>query len=313
MTAVGDIGSGPDGVATLKAMAASKPDVALGLGDLSYGGPASEEAWCRLVATHLGSTPMQLVSGNHEEDIGEDGRIANFAACLPDRMRSTGRYGSEYYFDVGGLARVIMISPDLTIGGEHYYYGEGNQRVDWLESAIDGARSERIPWVLVGMHKSCLSVGAYDCKIYEELLNVLNTKKVDLVLHAHDHNYQRTFQLGLSDGCSTVRVDSYDPRCVVDRGAAGAHPKGRGTVFVVSGDSSSSRSPPNAWTVSSSARPTPRTTPTGSASPDAPEGEISEAQPGGAPVKPTLPSPAGRLTPASARYSSSVMLASLAR
>lgn len=235
MAAAGDIGSDGDGVATLKAMAAAKPDVVLGLGDLSYGGPGSEAAWCQLVTTQLGATPMQLVSGNHEDDTGRDGRIANFTACLPDRMRSTGRYGSEYYFDLEGTARVIMISPDLTIGGEYFYYGERNERVQWLESAIDSARSAQMPWVIVGMHKNCLSVGPYDCKIYEELLNVLSAKKVDLVLHGHDHTYQRTRQLGHSDGCSTMKVDSYDQRCVVDPGAGGAYSKGKGTVFVVSG------------------------------------------------------------------------------
>jgi len=45
------------------------------------------------------SFPVELVSGNHEDD-GPDGQIAKFAACLPDRIGGiSGTYGKEYYFD----------------------------------------------------------------------------------------------------------------------------------------------------------------------------------------------------------------------
>ncbi|MDP8992948.1 MAG: metallophosphoesterase [Actinomycetota bacterium] len=235
MAAAGDIGLEGDGVATLEAVAEAKPAVFLVLGDLSYAGPDSEQGWCRLVAERLEGTPVQLVAGNHEDDNGKDGSIGEFAACLPDRMRSTGRYGSEYHFDVEGLARVIMISPDLTIGGEHFDYDEGNERVRWLERAIDEARSARLPWVVVGMHKNCLTVGNYRCSVDEELLHVLTAKKVDLVLHAHDHSYQRSHQLALGEGCLRVEPDSFERRCVADDGSDGTYPKGKGPVFVVSG------------------------------------------------------------------------------
>jgi hypothetical protein len=40
----------------------------------------------------------------------------NHAACLPDRLNSTGTYAAQYYFDYppqAPLIRVIMIAPDL--------------------------------------------------------------------------------------------------------------------------------------------------------------------------------------------------------
>ena len=58
-----------------------------------------------------------LLPGNHEDDFGEHGHITQFAKCLPDRLRVTGTYPTEYFFDYGGRVRVIVISPDLTVNG----------------------------------------------------------------------------------------------------------------------------------------------------------------------------------------------------
>ena len=156
-TAAGDYGFGPAAHATLALIGRLRPTFHLALGDLSYAGPRSEQRWCRFVTDAVGRVPFEVLAGNHEEDSGGDGYIDRFAACLPDRMRAKGRYGTEYYFDVAGLARVILISPDLTVAGRHYYYGRGNARSRWLRAAVRGARAKRLPWVVVGMHKNCLS------------------------------------------------------------------------------------------------------------------------------------------------------------
>lgn len=159
LAAAGDFGTGSDAKATLQTMGRARPDIMLGLGDFSYAGPGSEERWCRMVKSRVGHIPVELVSGNHEDDTGGDGELANFAKCLPDRADATGHYGTEYYFDVPGLARVVLISPDLTVGGEYFYYGKHNSHYRWLGAVIDAARTARLPWVIVAMHKNCLSVG----------------------------------------------------------------------------------------------------------------------------------------------------------
>jgi hypothetical protein len=234
-TAAGDYGSSKDTTATLDLIARSDASFNLALGDLSYT-DAPESDWCDYVHSTVGKTfPFQLVAGNHEEDFGEDGHISEFAACLPDRMDSVGDYPEEYYFDYRGLARFIMISPDLTIGGRHYYYGDANKHYEWVANAIDDAHESGIPWVVVGMHKNCLSVGLYYCNIYQDLMSLLVEKKVDLVLHAHDHSYQRTRQLATGSSCAIVKVDSFDDDCVVDNGEDNAYTKGSGPVFVVTG------------------------------------------------------------------------------
>lgn len=233
--ATADIGMTADASATLRAVKASKPDLFLALGDLSYAGPRSPIRWCNFVKARVGPVPVQLVAGDSEQDGGGGGSVGEFARCLPDRMQSTGEYAREYYFDYKRLIRFILISPDLTIDRKYYFYGAANIHLRWLRRTIRSARTKGIPWVVVGMHKNCLSIGVYYCNVYQELLTLLVKERVDLVLHGHDHVYERSHQLGRGPGCARVIVDSYNMACVRDGGGDGRYRKGRGVVFVGAG------------------------------------------------------------------------------
>jgi len=241
--AAGDHGADDDAELSLRALDASGAAFYLALGDMDYNETDSDAGWCQFVRDRLpklgDAFPFQLVSGNHEDDGSQDGSILNHARCLPDRLGSTGTYAAQYYFDYPAtkpLLRVIMIAPDLKVGGVEYDYAEGTSEAAWLNSAINDARSGNIPWVVVGMHKNCITMGNKECEIGEELLNLLVEKRVDLVLQGHDHNYQRSKQLALSaGGCPAITADSYESRCVADDGSDQRYAKGAGTVIVISG------------------------------------------------------------------------------
>src|SRR5690606_12397580 len=111
----------------------------------------------------------------------------------------------------------------------------GNARFNWLSDTIDSARSADIPWVIVAMHKVCLSIGRKECGIGPDLMNLLIEKKVDLVLQAHDHNYQRTKQLTTNDSCPEVPTASFKRQCVAGEQSGDVYYHGAGTVFVVAG------------------------------------------------------------------------------
>jgi hypothetical protein len=228
--AAGDYGANSDTTAGLSLVASSGADFNLALGDLSYDDLTPESTWCDYVKAEVGATfPFELISGNHEDN-GPNGEINNFAACLPDRIGSiTGTYAKQYYFDYQSLVRVIVISPDLTIDGETYNYTTGSARYNWVSTAIDGARSSEIPWVVVAMHKNCITIGVKSCEIGTDLMNLLLSKRVDLVLQGHEHNYQRSKQL------TCASVGSFSNSCVADDGSDGAYFKGSGTVFVIVG------------------------------------------------------------------------------
>jgi hypothetical protein len=236
-TASGDFSHSDDAAAVMSQIASIDPELHLALGDLSYGKVGEEKAWCDLVTTHVGADfPFQLISGNHESN-GQNGNIDDFAACLPNRLPGVvGTYGREYFFDVpqtNPLVRFVMISPGLTYPDGLWSYEAGSPRYEWTETAIDGAREAGVPWIVVGMHKPCLTNGEYACDPGADIMNLLVDKRVDLVLSGHEHMYARAKQLAHSDACPAVAPGEYSGACVTDSDASLV--KGAGTVFTIVG------------------------------------------------------------------------------
>ena len=131
--------------------------------------------------------------------------------------------------------RIILISANLKYDGVQYNFNRSEQtNYNALAARIDEAKQAGM-WVVVGMHKNCLTVGQKSCEIGANLINLLIAKKVDLVLQGHDHNYQRSKQIGLGTFCISVVPGSYDPNCVVDDGSDNLYTSGTGTVFLING------------------------------------------------------------------------------
>ena len=236
-TAAGDYAATTATTTVLDKIAALQPDLHLALGDLSYGTTGAEQSWCDLVTSHVGAGfPFELISGNHESN-GENGNINDFSSCLPNQLQgAVGTYGRQYYVDYprqAPLVRFVMISPDLPFPDSTWSYSAGTPRYQWTSATIDGARTAGIPWVVVGMHKPCISVGLYACEPGADLMNLLVSKKVDLVLTGHEHGYERSKQLSLSASCPAVVPGTYNAGCVADGG--NTLYKAQGTVFATVG------------------------------------------------------------------------------
>jgi len=236
--AAGDWGQNSNTTAVLNALHNSGANFAIALGDFSYIGGSSENAWCNFVKASVGSTyPFELISGNHEDAV-RDGQVNNYVTCLPHRLSPlTGLYGKQYYFDYptnSPLARFINISPGLTFPDDgSYTYNVGSARYNWVRDAIDNARSSGIKYVVVSMHKFCISLVSGSCEVGSDLMNLLVSKKVDLYLQAHDHAYSRSKQLAIKSGCSSITPGSYNSNCVVDSDSQFAY--GAGTVIATVG------------------------------------------------------------------------------
>ncbi len=237
----GDFGANTNTAGVLTSVNSQALNFFIALGDLSYNQVTPESSWCNYVKSRVGMEfPFQLVAGNHEDD-GPDGQIGNFAVCLPNRMLNIiGTYPKEYYFDyppVNPIARFILISPNLTFPGEGTYsYNKNTTRYNWTATAIDTARAAGIKWVVVGMHKYCISLVTGSCQVGANIMNLLVEKKVDLYFQAHDHAYARSKQLALnSTNCTAIAPGSYNANCTVDDGADNLYTKGRGTVLMTVG------------------------------------------------------------------------------
>ncbi len=237
----GDMGANTNTSGVFNSIPSQALSFFFGLGDLSYNQVTPEASWCDYVKSRVGAEfPFQLVAGNHEDN-GPDGQIANFASCLPNRMLNiVGTYPKEYYFDyppVSPIARFILISPGLSFPDEGTYsYNTGNARYNWTAAAIDSARAAGIKWVVVGMHKYCISMQTGSCEVGANIVNLLIQKKVDMYLQAHDHAYARSKQLALNPtNCTSLVPNSYNANCVVDDGSDNQYTKAAGTIFMTVG------------------------------------------------------------------------------
>ncbi len=261
-------------------------------GDLAYGS-MTPQAWCGEFRKHFNN--VVIVTGNHDtgEETGSNGNhnfdafvnscpfplagirwVGSGVSCSNSYVRPS-CYGREYYFDypaTNPLARIIFISPNIhnitgTGNSDYWTYQPGDQHFNWVSSSIDTARAAGIPWVIVVSHKNCVTAGVKSC-VYKSnsyipgtnetdasLFNMLVAKKVDLMIQAHDHDYQRSKQLRIRDyigdrGCSGFTTHlhplttgsstlenstDYNPRCIVDDGADEDYTKGYGTVVAIEG------------------------------------------------------------------------------
>ena len=236
LTAGGDHGASNNRAGqTVNLIVSLAPDAHLALGDMSYSELDPESAWCDWIingdaaagVVGMGSIPFELVVGNHKEDSQLDGFVRDFAACLPDARGAVGDYGTEYYFDVEGQVPVIMIGANHTVDGELYDYTNGPHRA-WLEQTVTDARAQGIPWVVVGMHKLCVSGATKTCEIGDSVMDwLLAPGRADLVLHGHSHSVQRSHQLVCVD------PDTVTAACIVD--SDGHHVGGDGEVLLIGG------------------------------------------------------------------------------
>jgi PKD domain len=178
-------------------------------------------------------------------------------------------YGREYYFDypaANPLARFMLISPGVfNITGsctiqcinnlrpgqacnpqdqatyDCWPYAHGDTHYNWVNATISSARASGIPWIIVGMHKPCISAGKENCSIGPDIFNLLISQRVDLILEGNDHAYERSKQLGLNSfTCQSfpIGVDTYpvySPSCVVDDGSNGFYEPHNGTIVMIQG------------------------------------------------------------------------------
>ena len=239
LVAAGDFGARAATDSVLTRISSLAPDAALALGDLAYRDVTPESAWCTYVKARLGEGfPFELISGNHESLDVNDGDINDFSACLPNQIPGiVGTYGREYFMDLpqgNPLVRVISASPTLTFEDGKWAYATGDAHFNWVSAAIDSGRAKGARWIVVATHVPCVSVGVYNCPANRDFYNLLLAKKVDLVLHGHEHSYMRTHQLRAGvTGCGTLAVGTSDPDCLAD--SDGAFTQGQGTVFATVG------------------------------------------------------------------------------
>jgi Calcineurin-like phosphoesterase len=200
--AVGDWGCNSNADATVKGIANTKttnklgaPELVLGLGDYSYQPTAN--CWLSKVASIADN--MKITIGNHENSA---------KTGFNQYKKSFGLTSNAYYsFDFQNVHFIIMNTQTPYIAGSSQY--------NFIKSDLaKAANKANTNWIIVVMHepfytsptsckiKSCQGIGNLR-DIYHPLFD---TYKVDLVLGAHLHDYQRSFLLEYNSASSSKPI-----------------------------------------------------------------------------------------------------------
>lgn len=151
-------------------------------GDLGYS-EATATDWCA-----AWTKPLYLIAGNHEDDSRTDGWIGDFVDACGTPADVTGEHGIQWHTDLGPVT-VIGIAADLTINGYDYQYDTGSPERQWLEQTVNNATSD---WIVVLVHKLCRNIDTgKTCSLDPTLVDYLDVN-ADLIVHGHEHIYQRT-------------------------------------------------------------------------------------------------------------------------
>lgn len=237
----GDV-SDVDSIAIAQRARTSGISFLLAIGDLGHATDGTH--WCDQMKDYV--PELVIGTGNREREENETGNISEYLENCPFPLDShlvpgegTLGYGYEYYFDYPAnrpLARFIVLSPGLE-GDLHLDYSEESSHTEWMEDAVEDARSRGIPWVIAASYTPCITVGEADrCSMGAEIFEELLEAEVDLLLMGRDHVYARSRLLEETDECgSPPSTNESVKACIAADGARGVYPKGVGTVVVLQG------------------------------------------------------------------------------
>lgn len=151
-------------------------------GDITYS-EATAQQWCA-----AWTKPLYLIAGNHEDDSRSDGWIGDFVDACGTPANIIGEHGTQWSADFGPVT-VIGIAADLTINGTDYNYNSGSPERQWLEQTVTAADGD---WIVVTVHKLCRNIdNGKTCSLDASLVDYLDNN-ADLIVHGHEHIYQRT-------------------------------------------------------------------------------------------------------------------------
>ena len=180
---VGDWGCNSNSKNTVTNIQGKNPERVLALGDYSYTSTAT--CWLNTINPIKSITRINI--GNHENDADEGNS---------QYMKAFG-LGKQYYsFDYVNT-HVLTMASEIS-------FSKGSAQYNFVENDLKtAAANPNIKWIIVNYHRvmytSPNTCSASTCKGSSSLRDayhpLFDKYRVDLVLQAHVHNYQRTYPL----------------------------------------------------------------------------------------------------------------------
>jgi Calcineurin-like phosphoesterase len=197
--AAGDWGCTDDTTDTVNNILGKNPELVLGLGDYSYDDDPAE---CWLKKVKPINDKMKIAIGNHDME-----KLNIYTNHFDLREQ----YYSFNYYNV----HLVALSTEIA-------YKPFSSQYEFIENDLSRAASDsNIDWIVVYFHKQ-MYTSPSNHDDYPTLRStyhpLFNEYGVDLVLQAHNHNYERTFPIKFNSNspsnpiATTTNTDTYtDP------------------------------------------------------------------------------------------------------
>lgn len=214
----GDHGVKDTSALTVQRVLAEDPDVVLLAGDLAYanGNHPVWDTWFDVLEPLASRVPVLAAIGNHENEDAAGTGTQSFRTRLAQP-------GAELYFGIDlGRMHVLALQSDETSA-----LNEGilHEMLDYAEADLADARARRdageLDFVVVLQHHPLYAttqdseVPYVDRQINFQLValeeHLLVRHEVDVLVAAHNHNYERTTPMAFRTALSSERTTYEDP------------------------------------------------------------------------------------------------------
>ncbi len=211
--AAGDFGCSTNAQNTVESIVQREPELVLPLGDLSY--HSSADCWFDITSPLKGK--MMVTLGYHDTQDG--------AAKMNQYINSFQLDKPYYSYDYKKVHFLIMASQSD--------YNEGSDQYNFVVQDLEKASQNKdIEWTVVtsyGPFYTSPSTHKAEKDLRDIYHPIFEKYNVDLVLQAHNHNYQRTYPISYNSA-----GDSSEP-ILTNQNTTGYYNDTDGTVFALVG------------------------------------------------------------------------------
>lgn len=183
IVAAGDFGCGKNANKTVNNMLSKQPEVVLALGDLSY--RKSADCWFDLFSELEKDGRTKIAVGDNEM----------YPAKFTEYIRHFNMTKPFYSFDYNNVHFLAMATAKNRI----IPYLEGSEQYNFVKEDLKKAHeSKDIDWIIVYQFRAFYSSNTTHPgldELQDTYHSLFANNGVDLVLQAHNHNYQRTYPI----------------------------------------------------------------------------------------------------------------------
>jgi hypothetical protein len=193
----GDFGCGDEPNKTINGMIKKNPELVIALGDLSYEGPAA--CWINSISPLDNNDRVKIAFGEH--DITQ--KMVRYNTYM-NHFNLTKPYYSFNHQNVHFLAMATAKNAVIP-------YRNGSEQYNFIQEDLKNAHNNKsIDWVIVYTFRplySSITEHYGDDVLPTTYHRLFDKYGVDVVLQAHNHNYQRTFPLRYNESSNAPQYN----------------------------------------------------------------------------------------------------------